>query len=69
MKKYARPFPLLTQLIKGADRPMRNGHEVSNEFVTRASERATPYAREEVERIAKMKTAPSTRWMRRPGAA
>src|SRR6266566_3109746 len=47
-KKYARPFPLLTQLIKGADRPMRNGHEVSNEFVTRATERPMRYAREDL---------------------
>src|SRR5438132_7311941 len=30
MKRYARPFPLLTPPIKYADRRMRNGLEVSN---------------------------------------
>src|SRR6267143_311620 len=40
MKRYARPFPLLTRAIKDVDRRMRNGHEVSNRKVTRATERA-----------------------------
>ena len=55
--------------IKDADRPMRNDHEVSKEFVTRASDRAMRYARDVGERIAKTKTAPRTKWMMSPGAA
>src|SRR6267143_2158328 len=40
MKRHARPFPLLTPAIKDADRRMRNGLGVSNQKVTRATERA-----------------------------
>src|SRR5438270_9518957 len=40
MTRYARPFPLLTRSIKDAHRRIRNGLEVSNPKVTRATERA-----------------------------
>src|SRR5947207_1465155 len=40
MTRYARPFPLLTCVIKDAHGPMRNGHEVSKQNVTGATDRA-----------------------------
>src|SRR6266550_1902996 len=40
MTRHARPFPLLTCAIKDAHGPMRNGHEVSKQNVTGATERA-----------------------------